>query len=62
MSFSIEQDLGAKEMQQGSHEGQTGMADTARYPGHVGPTCSRLLLRCRRSSSRWMRLDLKLTI
>jgi hypothetical protein len=25
-------------MQQGSHEGQTGMAQAARFPGHVGPT------------------------
>jgi hypothetical protein len=42
-SFSTEQDLGAKEMQQGSHEGQMGMAHAARFPGHVGPTCSPLV-------------------
>jgi hypothetical protein len=39
-SFPTEQDFGAKEMQQGSHEGQTGMAQVARFPGRMGPTCS----------------------
>jgi hypothetical protein len=58
-SFSTEQDLLAKEMQQGSHEGQTGMAHTARFPAPMGPTRSPLLLRCRRSLSRWMCLDLR---
>jgi hypothetical protein len=43
MSFSTEQDLGAKEMQQGSHEGQTGMAHMARFPSCVGPTHSSLV-------------------
>jgi hypothetical protein len=42
-SVSTEQDLGAKEMQQGSHEGQTGMAHVARFPGCMGPTCSTLI-------------------
>jgi hypothetical protein len=42
-SFSTEQDLGAKGMQQGSHEGQTGMAHAARFPGRVGPTRSPLV-------------------
>jgi hypothetical protein len=36
-SFSTKQDLGAKEMQQGSHEGQTSMAHASRFLGHVGP-------------------------
>jgi hypothetical protein len=44
-SFSMEQNLGAKEMQQGSHEGQMGMAHAARFPGRIGayqflPCCS----------------------
>jgi hypothetical protein len=39
-----------------------GMAHVARCLGHVGPTCSPSLLWCRRSSSRWMRLDLKPSI
>jgi hypothetical protein len=39
-SFSTEQDLEAKEMQQGSHEGQTSMAHAARFPGHVEPARS----------------------
>jgi hypothetical protein len=43
MSFSTEQDLGAKEMQQGIHEGQTSMAHAARFLGHMGPTCSPLV-------------------
>jgi hypothetical protein len=30
-------------MQQGSHEGQTGMAHAARFPGHMGPTRSPLV-------------------
>jgi hypothetical protein len=54
-SFSTEQDLGAKEMQQGSHKGQTGMA---MWGLPVPPS----LLRCRRSSSCWILFDLKLTI
>jgi hypothetical protein len=49
-------------MQQGSHEGQTGMAHATRFPGRMGPTHSPLLLRCRRSLSHWMRLDLKPSI
>jgi hypothetical protein len=36
----MEQDLGAKEMQQGSHEGQTGMAHVTRCLGRMGPTHS----------------------
>jgi hypothetical protein len=39
----MEQDLGAMEMQQGSHESLTGMAHAARFPGRVGPTCSSLV-------------------
>jgi hypothetical protein len=39
----MEQDLGAKEMQQGSHDGQIGMAHIARFPGHMGPICSPLI-------------------
>jgi hypothetical protein len=39
-TFFMEQDLGAKEMQQGSHEGQTGMAHAARCLGRMGPTRS----------------------
>jgi hypothetical protein len=42
-SFSTEQDLGAKKMQHGSHEGQTGMAHVARFLGRVGPTSSPLV-------------------
>jgi hypothetical protein len=38
-SFSTEQDLGEKEMQQGSHEGQTNMAHTTRFLGREGPAC-----------------------
>jgi hypothetical protein len=34
----MEQDLGAKEMQHGSHEGQTDMTHVARFPGQMGPT------------------------
>jgi hypothetical protein len=49
-------------MQQGSHEGQTGMAHVARFPGRVGPTHSPSFRRCRRSLSRWMHLDLKPSI
>jgi hypothetical protein len=33
--FSTEQDLGAKDMQHGSHEGQTGMAHAARFLGRM---------------------------
>jgi hypothetical protein len=33
----MKQDLGAKEVQQGSHEGQTSMAHAAKFLGHVGP-------------------------
>jgi hypothetical protein len=42
-SFSTEQDLGAKEVQQGSHEGQTSMAHAARFLGCVGPAHSPLV-------------------
>jgi hypothetical protein len=42
-NFSTKQDLGAKEMQQGSHEGQTGMAHATRFPGRMGPTHSHLV-------------------
>jgi hypothetical protein len=43
MSFSTKQDLGSKEMQEGSHEGQTSMAHAARFLGRVGPACSPLI-------------------
>jgi hypothetical protein len=50
MSFSTEQDLGAKEMQQGSHKGQMSMAHMVRFLGHVGqpvpPRCSNVVDRC----------------
>jgi hypothetical protein len=36
----MEQDLGAKEMQQESDEGQTGMAHVTRCLGRMGPTRS----------------------
>jgi hypothetical protein len=39
-SFSTEQDFGEKEVQQGSHEGQTSMAHVARFPGRMGPARS----------------------
>jgi hypothetical protein len=39
-SFLTEQDFGEKEVQQGSHEGQTSMALMARFPGRVGPAYS----------------------
>jgi hypothetical protein len=42
-SFFMEQDLGAKEMQHGSHEGQTSMAHAARFLGRVGLACSPLV-------------------
>jgi hypothetical protein len=38
----MEQDFGEKEVQQGSHEGQTIMARTARFPGRMGPAYSPL--------------------
>jgi hypothetical protein len=34
--FSTEQDFGAKEVQQGSHEGQMSMAHAAKFLGRVG--------------------------
>jgi hypothetical protein len=50
-------------MQHGSHEGQTGMAHAARFLGRMAyPFPSPPLLPCRRSLSRWMRLDLKPSI
>jgi hypothetical protein len=42
-SFSTEQDFGAKEVQQGSHEGQTSMTHAARFLGCVGPARSPLI-------------------
>jgi hypothetical protein len=39
----MEQDLGAKEVQQGSHEGQTSMAHMAKFLGLVGLACWRLV-------------------
>jgi hypothetical protein len=42
-SFSTEQDFGEKEVQQGSHEGQTSMAHAAIFLGRVGPTRSPLV-------------------
>jgi hypothetical protein len=42
-SFSTEQDFGVKEVQQGSHEGQTGMAHATRYLGCVGPARWRIV-------------------
>jgi hypothetical protein len=42
-SFFMEQDLGAKEMQHGSHEGQTSMAHAVRFLGRMGPACSPLV-------------------
>jgi hypothetical protein len=42
-SFSMERDLGVKEMQHGSHEGQTSMAHAARFPSRVGPARSPLV-------------------
>jgi hypothetical protein len=38
--FSTEQDFGEKEVQQGSHEGQTSMAHTTRFLSRVGPAYS----------------------
>jgi hypothetical protein len=42
-SFSMEQDFGAKEVQEGSHEGQTSMAHAARFLGRMGPARSPLV-------------------
>jgi hypothetical protein len=39
----MEQDLGAKQVQQGSHEGQTSMAHAARFLGRMGPARWRLV-------------------
>jgi hypothetical protein len=39
----MDQDLGAKEVQQRRHEGQMGMAHTARFLGRIGPTRSPLV-------------------
>jgi hypothetical protein len=58
----MEQDFRDKEVQQGSHEGQMSMAHVAKFLGHVGLAHSPSLLRCRRSSSHWIRLDLKPSI
>jgi hypothetical protein len=49
-------------MQQGRHEGQMSMAHVARFLGHVVQLVPPSLLRCRQSSSRWMRLELKPSI
>jgi hypothetical protein len=61
-SFSTEQDFGEKEVQQGSHEGQTRWPMRPNSPAAWGLPVSPLLLWWRRSSSRWIRLDLKPTI
>jgi hypothetical protein len=58
----MEQDFGDKEVRQGSHEGQMRMAHVAKFLGHMGPAHSPSLLRCRWSSSHWIRLDLKPSI
>jgi hypothetical protein len=42
-NFLTDQDLGAKEVQQSRHKGQTGMAHMARFLGCVGPTRSPLV-------------------
>jgi hypothetical protein len=42
-SFSMEQDFGEKDVQQGSHEGQTSMAHAARFLSRVGPARSPLI-------------------
>jgi hypothetical protein len=42
-SFSMKQDFGEKEVQQGIHEGQTSMAHAAKFLGQVGPACSPLI-------------------
>jgi hypothetical protein len=41
--FSMEQNFGEKEVQQGSHEGQTSMAHMATFPSCMGPTRSPLV-------------------
>jgi hypothetical protein len=41
--FSTEQDFGEKEVQHGSHEGQTSMAHVARFLGRMGPARSPLV-------------------
>jgi hypothetical protein len=39
----MEQDIGEKEVQQGSHEGQTSMAHATRFLGRMGPARSSLI-------------------
>jgi hypothetical protein len=39
----MDQDFGEKEVQQGSHEGQTSMAHEATFLGYMGPARSPLV-------------------
>jgi hypothetical protein len=61
-NFLTDQDLGAKEVLQRRHEGQTGIAHMARFLGRVWPTYSPLVVLMPSIFVPMDSSDLKLTI